>query len=78
MCCGAIINSRLERVIYGAEDKKSGSAESVQKIFELPYNHKPRVIKGLMADECSSVLSDFFRQLRERKKALSNKKNGKI
>jgi len=61
-----------------AEDKKSGSAESVQKMFELPYNHKPRVIKGLMADECSSVLSDFFRQLRERKKALSNKKNGKI
>ena len=78
MCWGAIINSRLERVIYGAEDKKSGSAESVQKMFELPYNHKPRVIKGLMADECSSVLSDFFRQLRERKKALSNKKNGKI
>ena len=78
MCCGAIINSRLERVIYGAEDKKSGSAESVQKMFELPYNHNPRVIKGLMADECSSVLSDFFRQLRERKKALSNKKNGKI
>lgn len=73
MCCGAIINSRVERVIYGAEDKKSGSVESVQKIFDLPYNHKPEVINGLMADECAAILSDFFKLLREKKKLF--KKN---
>lgn len=74
MCCGAIINSRIERVIYGAEDKKSGSAESVQNMFELPYNHKPEVKKGLMADECSAILSDFFNMLREKKNFLKNNK----
>lgn len=74
MCCGAIINSRLERVIYGAEDKKSGSVESVQKIFNLPYNHKPEVIKGLMAEECSAILSDFFNLLREKKKLFKKNK----
>ncbi len=68
MCCGAIINSRIERVVYGAFDYKSGSVDSVQKMFQLPYNHKPDVLCGVMADECSLILSEFFRQLRKRKK----------
>lgn len=68
MCCGAIINSRLERVVYGASDVKSGSVMSVQQMFELPYNHKPEVLSGVMAEECSGILSEFFRQLRKRKK----------
>jgi tRNA(adenine34) deaminase len=67
MCCGAIINSRIDNVIFGAYDVKSGSAVSVQKMFELPYNYRPEVTGGVMEEECSAILSDFFRQLREKK-----------
>ena len=67
MCCGAIINSRIDNVIFGAYDTKSGSAVSVQKMFEYPYNYRPEVTGGVMEDECAAILSDFFRQLREKK-----------
>lgn len=67
MCCGAIINSRIDNVIFGAYDVKSGSTVSVQKMFELPYNYRPEVTGGVMEEECSAILSDFFRQLREKK-----------
>jgi len=68
MCCGAIINSRIERVVFGAFDHKSGSVESVVNMFELPYNHKPEIISGVMQEECSGLLSDFFAKLRNRRK----------
>ena len=68
MCCGAIINSRIDNVYFGAYDKKSGSAQSVQRMFELPYNYRPEVIGGMMEDECSGILSDFFRELRLRRR----------
>ena len=68
MCCGAIINSRIERVIYGAGDYKSGCVHSVMEMFEHPFNHKPEVVRGVLEEECSGILSEFFRQLRERKK----------
>ena len=68
MCCGAIINSRIDNVIFGASDYKSGSAVSVQKMFELPYNWKPNVIAGVMAEECAELLSRFFRELREKRR----------
>ncbi len=68
MCCGAVINSRLERVVYGADDYKAGSVSSVQSMFELPYNHKPKVTAGVMESECSGILKEFFRRLRIRKK----------
>ncbi|MCM1507833.1 MAG: nucleoside deaminase [Ruminococcus flavefaciens] len=68
MCCGAIINARIDNVIFGAYDVKSGSAVSVQKIFELPYNYRPEVTGGVMEKECADILSLFFRQLREKKK----------
>ena len=68
MCCGAIINSRIERVIFGASDKKSGSVQSVTNMFELPYNHKPEILSGVLKDECSAILSEFFAQLRKRKR----------
>ena len=67
MCCGAIINSRIDNVIFGAYDTKSGSAVSVQKMSEYPYHYRPEVTGGVMEDECSAILSDFFRQLREKK-----------
>lgn len=64
MCCGAIINSRVERVVFGAYDKKAGSCCSVTSMFELPYNHKPELVGGVMEKQCSQVLSDFFKALR--------------
>ncbi len=67
MCAGAIINSRIRRLVYGASDAKAGSCGSVINLFDLPYNHKPEVIPGLMEDECSSLLSEFFAQLRIKK-----------
>ena len=73
MCTGAIINSRIRRLIYGASDYKAGSCGSVVNLFDLPYNHKPEVVSGFMAEECSALLSDFFAELRriknENKKA---------
>ncbi len=69
MCAGAIINSRIEKVFFGAYDKKAGSVRSLVQLFDIPYNHKPEVTGGIMEDECAAVLSDFFRKLRENKKS---------
>lgn len=66
MCAGAIINSRIRRVIYGASDKKSGSVESVVKMFELPFNHRPPVVSGVLGEECSDILKRFFKEMRQR------------
>lgn len=70
LCCGAIINARIDNVFFGAYDLKSGSVVSVQKMFELPYNYRPQVTGGIMEKECSDILSQFFRNLREKKKFL--------
>lgn len=64
MCAGAIINSRIERVVYGASDKKAGCCESVVDLFSLPFNHRPEVLGGVLQAQCSSMLSDFFKSLR--------------
>ena len=68
MCAGAIINSRIEKVYFGAYDKKAGSVRSLVQLFDIPYNHKPEVQGGIMEEECAAVLSDFFKTLREKKK----------
>lgn len=67
MCAGAMINSRVERVVFGAYDPKAGSCGTLTDLFSLPYNHKPECTGGVLEQECSSVLSSFFRGLRERK-----------
>ena len=69
MCAGAMINSRIERVVFGAFDPKAGSCGSVVNLFELPYNHKPELKGGVLEAECAGILSEFFRELRQRKKA---------
>ncbi|MGN0550366.1 MAG: tRNA adenosine(34) deaminase TadA [Acutalibacteraceae bacterium] len=74
MCTGAIINARIKKLVYGAKDSKAGSCESVINLFDLPYNHKPRVISGAMEKECAEILSDFFKNLRDKRKA----KNGDV
>ena len=68
MCAGAIINSRVKRVIYGASDPKAGSCGSLTNLFEMPYNHKPEVVSGVLEKECSEILSRFFARLREKRK----------
>lgn len=68
MCAGAIINSRIEHVYFGAYDKKAGSVGSLVNLFELPYNHKPVFEGGVEKEKCAAVLSDFFALLRQQKK----------
>lgn len=67
MCAGAIINSRIKRVVFGASDAKAGSCGSVVNLFELPYNHSPELSGGVMAEECATQLSEFFKELRQKK-----------
>ena len=66
MCAGAIINARVARVVYGADDPKAGSVKTLVRLFDLPYNHKPQVEGGVLAEECAAQLSDFFRELRKK------------
>lgn len=68
MCAGAIINARIRRVVYGAEDHKAGSCGSVIDLFACPYNHRPEVTRGILRQECALQLQQFFQQLRERRK----------
>ena len=65
MCAGAILNARLRRVVFGASDPKAGSILSVQRMFDLPYNHKPQIDAGFMEEECAAVLRDFFAEMRQ-------------
>ena len=67
MCMGAIINSRLGKVVYGAKDAKAGACGSVIDLRSYPLNHKPQVESGFMSEESLSILSDFFKQKREKK-----------
>ena len=66
MCAGGIVNSRLERVYYGAKDDKAGCCGSVLNLFEERFNHKPRLYRGPLEKECEDVLQDFFLGLREK------------
>ena len=64
MCAGAIINSRIERVVQGALNPKAGSCGSVVDLFALPYNHHPEMVTGVLGEECSAILKRFFKKLR--------------
>lgn len=66
MCSGAIINSRIERVVFGAYDRNAGAVCSVEQMFQLPYNHRPRVTEGLLEEPCAALLQAFFSGLREK------------
>lgn len=67
MCAGAVVNARIKRVVYGASDSKAGAFGSVFDMNALPLNHKPTVVSGVLENECSELLSDFFRRLRKEK-----------
>ena len=64
MCTGAIINSRIKTVIFGAYDSKAGSMDSVINLCDYPYNHKPEIYGGICEDECLEILQNFFKNLR--------------
>ena len=66
MCAGAIINSRIKRVVFGAFEPKSGSCslDSVVNLFNLPYNHTPEVYGGILETDCAKLLKDFFEKRR--------------
>ena len=64
MCAGAIVNARLQRVVFGASDKKCGACGSVCDIFSMDFNHHPQVETGLLAEESAALLGEFFQNLR--------------
>lgn len=68
MCAGAIINSRIERVVQGAMNPKAGSCGSLVNLFELPYNHRPEILSGVCGEECAALLKEFFHSLRTKSK----------
>ena len=61
MCTGAIINSRIPRVVFGAREALSGSCGSVIDLFSENYGHRPAVFGGVLAEDCAALLRDFFR-----------------
>lgn len=69
MCAGAIVQSRITNVVMGCMNPKAGCGGSVLNILEMPeFNHQVNVIRGVMEEECSQILQDFFKELRIRNK----------
>lgn len=64
MCAGAIINAHIPKVYFGAYDFKNGSCGTITNLFEMPYNFKPECVGGIMEQECSDILKNFFKRLR--------------
>lgn len=69
MCSGAILQSRIPRVVYGARDLKAGCVDSLYRLLnDSRFNHECEVLEGILAEECGGILTQFFRNLREQKK----------
>lgn len=66
MCAGAIVQARVDRVVYGAKDPKAGAVDSLFEILrDARLNHRPRVASGVLESECGAILRDFFRARRD-------------
>ena len=75
MCAGAIINSRIKRVVFGAYDPKAGCAGTFMNLLQDErFNHQSEVTSGVLHEECGGILTAFFKELRERKKAVKREK----
>ena len=73
MCAGAIVQARITRAVIGSMNAKAGCGGSILNLLEMPqFNHQVEVTRGILQEECSSMLSEFFRELREKKKAEKN------
>ena len=68
MCAGAIVNARIPTVVFGASDDKCGACGSVCDLFSMDFNHHPQVVKGVCQEEAAALLTDFFKDLREKLK----------
>ena len=68
MCAGAIVQSRIKKVYFGARDEKYGAVTSVINTFDVPSNHKVVFEEGIKQEECTKIIKDFFKKLREKKK----------
>ncbi len=70
MCAGALVNARVKRVVYGADDPKAGAVTSLYAVTEDPrLNHRLEVVRGVLAEECGGLLSAFFQKLRRARKS---------
>ena len=65
MCMGAILNARIDRVVFGCFDLKAGCCDSVADFSKMGFNHAPEILAGIREAECSQLLQTFFSQLRE-------------
>jgi len=73
MCAGAIVHARIGRVVYGADDPKTGAVTSLYQVLsDSRLNHQPAVTSGVMADACGALLKRFFRHRRQHRKATTN------
>ncbi|MCP4387525.1 MAG: tRNA adenosine(34) deaminase TadA [Gammaproteobacteria bacterium] len=69
MCVGALVHARVGRLVYGATEPKTGAIESAQRLFETgEFNHKPEIVSGVLAEECATLMSEFFANKRATKK----------
>lgn len=68
MCAGGIVNARIPRVWYGAEDTRFGACGSALDVFSAPLNHRPQVTGGILAEESLALMQQFFQRLREKRK----------
>lgn len=77
MCAGAIVQSRMKKVVIGAMNPKAGCAGSILNLLQMAqFNHQVELEQGMLEEECATLLSDFFRELREKnKKKKENKKD---
>jgi tRNA(adenine34) deaminase len=66
MCAGALVNARVERLVFGTHDERFGAVESIFHVCDNPaLNHKIKITSGVLADECRSLMQDFFRSRRQ-------------
>ena len=70
MCAGAIINSRIDRVYFGAYDPKAGAFGSLLDLNTYGLNHKPEIVGGILQDRCSLILKEYFQAKRQEKKKV--------
>jgi len=68
MCAGAIVNARIDKVVIGADEPRLGAFGSLFNLCDFNVNHKPEIERGIMKEECSRIMKEFFREKRERGK----------
>lgn len=79
MCAGAIVQARIPRVVMGCMNAKAGCGGSILNLLEMEqFNHQAEVVRGVLEEECSKMLSDFFKEMRMKKRLLKQAETGDI